>query len=215
MASLYRFLIVALALTATAPAWLEGIGRAWVPLDTQADLLLALVMLWAAAGSLLKGIEPPAWLKGFASLYVWIGAGARWALEGASGLLDGPRIWGIPVSLTTRILLPALVALDFLLFDTHRRYSWHYTLTWMTYLPCYLAFVLVRAAIWPTAGAGTGPQSLVSPYPYPGLNLQTLGWERLSVNAAEYLVVCFAAGLALFLIDRILPARTGLSVSRR
>ncbi|AKV55986.1 hypothetical protein BACT_1294 [Bifidobacterium actinocoloniiforme DSM 22766] len=212
LASFYRLALAAFALAASYQGWLKGMGRAWTPLDFQACLVLAFVMLWAGAASLLKGVEPPAWLKGFAILYSLIGALAAWAMEGSAGLGSGPRVWGVPVGLMTRVLIPVMAALDFLLFDPHRRFSWHYPLSWMAYLPCYLAFVLVRAAIWPGSGSGTGPNALATPYPYPGLDLRALGWARLTVNAAEYLLVCFALALCLFLVDRILPRRTGLSV---
>ncbi|RBP99240.1 Pr6Pr family membrane protein [Bifidobacterium xylocopae] len=214
LASFYRLAMAAFALAATYRGWFQGLGRAWVPLDFQASFLLALIMLWAGAASLLKGVEPPAWFKGFAVIYALIGAAAAWAFQGTAGLLDGPRAWGVPVGLITRGLLPAMALLDFLVFDPHRRFPWHYTLSWMAYLPCYLAFVLVRAAIWPHSGAGSGAGSLASAYPYPALDLHTLGWARLTINASGYLLVCFAIGLALFLLDRILPRRAGLRAGR-
>ncbi|BDR54217.1 hypothetical protein KIMH_03280 [Bombiscardovia apis] len=208
MASIYRFVLVAFALAGTYQGWLSGSARAWIPLDFQATFLLAVVMLWAAAAALLKGTEPPAWLKGFATLYALIGALAAWTFEGSAGLLAGLRVWGIPLALMTRVLVPAMAVLDFLLFDAHRRYPWHFTLSWMAYLPLYAAFVLIRAAVWPGLGAG----SRASDYPYSGIDLAALGWERFVINAAQYLVACFALGLALFLIDRIMPKRTALTV---
>lgn len=216
LVALYRCIVVALVLACTYSGWLNGLGRAWIPLETQAAFAMAVVMLWAAAAALLKGIEPPAWLKGFVTLYVLIGALAVWFFYGSAGMMDGLRVWYIPLGLITRILLPGMAFLDFFFFDPHRRFAWHFTLSWMAYLPIYLTFVLVRAAVWPTSGsgivAGSGPGSSGSPFPYAGIDIKALGWERLTVNAAEYLVVCFALGLALFLIDRILPKRTALSV---
>ena len=107
------------------------------------------------------------------------------------------------------VITPIMAVVDFILFDPHRRFKWHYVLTWLIYFPIYLAFVLVRAAIWPHSG----PEDGGNPYPYAFIDLGKLGWGQLTVNIAACLVSFFILGLVLFLIDRILPPKTPLTSS--
>lgn len=208
LVAIYRFLIAFFCLAGTHEAWLLGIGNKWVYFTFQTNMALGLVMLWAGAATLLKGIQPPAWLKGCLTLYILItGLVAMVVL----GINSSPYllVMGIRTTYMIHAIAPVMALVDFLLFDPHRRFKWHYVLTWLIYFPLYLAFVLVRAAIWPHSG----PEPGGNPYPYAFIDLGRLGWGQMTVNIAEYLVVFFVLGLVLFLIDRILPARTVLTAS--
>lgn len=208
LVAIYRFLIAFFCLAGTHEAWLLGIGNKWVYFTFQTNMALGLVMLWAGAATLLKGIQPPAWLKGCLTLYILItGLVAMVVL----GINSSPYllVMGIRTTYMIHAIAPVMALVDFLLFDPHRRFKWHYVLTWLIYFPLYLAFVLVRAAIWPHSG----PEPGGNPYPYAFIDLSRLGWGQMTVNIAEYLVVFFVLGLVLFLIDRILPARTVLTAS--
>lgn len=205
--SIYRFALAALCLVGMRDAWPLGAAGRWVYLTYQGNLALALVMLWAGAATLLKGVQPPAWLKGCVTFYMaLIGLTVRLSAQGI--LPAGPTLLpGIDVATLLQVVTPIMAFVDFILFDPHRRFAWHYTLTWLAYLPVYIGFVLVRASVSPHGGPGAGG----SPYPSALLDLSHLGWGRMTVNLAEGLVCYFALALALFLVDRILPAATPLT----
>lgn len=206
---IYRLLIAFFCLGGTYEAWLLGIGNKWVYFTFQTNIALGLVMLWAGAATLLKGIQPPAWLKGCLTLYIVITGLVAILVLGLNST-DYKLVLGIRTTWMIHVISPILASVDFLLFDPHRRFHWHNVLTWLIYFPFYVAFVLIRAAIWPHSG----PEPGGNPYPYAFLDLGHLGWAQLMVNLAEYLVVFFALSLVIFLIDRILPAKTPLTIDR-
>lgn len=208
LVAVYRFLIAFFCLAGTHEAWLLGAGNHWVYFTFQTNVALGLVMIWAGAASLLNGKQPPAWLKGCLTLYIVITglvAALILGLNSSSYLL----VMGIRTSYMVHVITPIMAVVDFILFDPHRRFKWHYVLTWLIYFPIYLAFVLVRAAIWPHSG----PEDGGNPYPYAFIDLGKLGWGQLTVNIAACLVSFFILGLVLFLIDRILPPKTPLTAS--
>lgn len=208
LVAVYRFLIAFFCLAGTHEAWLLGIGNHWVYFTFQTNMALGLLMIWAGAASLLNGKQPPAWLKGCLTLYIVITglvAALILGLNSSSYLL----VMGIRTSYMVHVITPIMAVVDFILFDPHRRFKWHYVLTWLIYFPIYLAFVLVRAAIWPHSG----PEDGGNPYPYAFIDLGKLGWGQLTVNVAACLVSFFILGLVLFLIDRILPPKTPLTSS--
>lgn len=216
LVALYRYAVAIVALAYIHQCWINGLGWAWIPLEFQAVCLMAIIMIWAASATLLKGLQPPAWLKGFTTLYVLIGALTVWFFQGSVNMFGGLRVWSLPLGLVVGVILPVAGFLDFLFFDSHKRFVWHYTLSWMAYLPVYLSFVLICATIWPTSNvgmiAGVDSSNAGSPYPYNGINPIAVGWEQFVVNAAQYIVICFSLGLVLFLLDRIMPKRAVVSM---
>lgn len=202
-AGIFRLLTAFFALAGTHETWLLGEVKNLAFFTHETNIALGLVMIWAGFASLLKGVQPPAWLKGCLTLYISITGLVAWLVLAPTVIgPDTVRVAGIPCVWMVHIIAPIMAVADFLLFDPHRRYRWHYTLTWLLYFPAYLAMILVRAAIWPTSALDGD-----SPYPYPFVDLAKLGWAQLGVNIAIYLAVFFGLALVLFLIDRVLPRK--------
>jgi hypothetical protein len=114
-----------------------------------------------------------------------------------------PQILGIMTNTMLHRIVPVMAIVDFLLFDEHRRFSWHYTLSWLAYLPLYMAFILIRAQLWPHSGPAAGGD----PYPYAFIDVGKIGWPQFGINVFELAVGFFVVGLVLFIIDRIEPKR--------
>ncbi|WP_126030582.1 Pr6Pr family membrane protein [Bifidobacterium callimiconis] len=203
LAALYRFAMAACCFAGTYEVWHLRHYSSLVYFTFQTTLLLGVVMLWTGAATLLKGIQPPAWLKGCLTLYsVIAGLVALFVLPAADPAIT-PRVFGLLTVTWAHRVVPVGALLDWLLFDPHRRFKWPYALWWMAYLPVYVAGVLIRAAIWPHSG----PLADGTPYPYDFLNLPVLGWTRLGINIVEYGGVFLALGLILIIIDRALPQK--------
>lgn len=64
--ALWRLAIAGLCFVGTYEAWSKP--QYWVYFTFQTGFVLGIVMLWAGAATLLKGIQPPAWLKGLPDL---------------------------------------------------------------------------------------------------------------------------------------------------
>lgn len=60
--ALWRFAIAGFCFVGTYEAWSKP--QFWVYFTFQTGFVLGIVMLWAGAATLLKGIQPPAWPKG-------------------------------------------------------------------------------------------------------------------------------------------------------
>lgn len=198
---MWRLLIAALCFVCTYEAW--HIPNRWVYFTFQTGFALGFVMLWAGAASLLSGIQPPAWLKGCVTLFAVVTALVAFFMLPPDDPATVAKIFGVMTNTILHRVLPIAAVLDFLLFDQHRRFAWHYPLSWLLYLPLYLAFVLIRARIWPTSG----PSAAGNPYPYGFLDLAKLGLPQFGINVVAILLVFLVVGLILFLLDRILPKR--------
>ncbi len=68
----WRFAIAGFCFVGTYEAWSKP--QFWVYFTFQTGFVLGIVMLWAGAATLLKGIQPPAWLKGCLTLYAIVTA---------------------------------------------------------------------------------------------------------------------------------------------
>ena len=203
IAGIFRLAIAFFCLAGTHDTWMLGKVTNLAFFTHQTNIVLGLVMVWAGFASLLHGNQPPAWLKGCLTLYIAITGLVAWlVLDPVTITPDTLRVLGIPCIWMVHIIAPIMAFIDFVLFDPHRRFKWHYPLTWLIYFPFYLAFVLIRAAVWPHSILNNG-----SPYPYPFVDVAAIGWAQLGVNIVIYLSVFLALGLLLFLIDRILPRK--------
>lgn len=203
VAGVFRLAIAFFAIAGTYPTWTGARPWDWVYFTNQSNMVLGFVMLWAGAASLIKGVQPPAWLKGCITLYIAITGLVAWLVLPPAVM--GPStayVLGIPAPTMVHVIAPIMAVADFVLFDEHRRFAWHYTLSWLLYFPVYLALVLIRAAVFTDQPLSSGEM-----YPYSFVDLATLGWARLGENVVTYLAVFFVLGLVLFLIDKILPKR--------
>lgn len=201
IAGLWRLAIAGLCFVGTYEAWQRP--ELWVYFTFQTGAILGFVMLWAGAASILKGIQPPAWLKGAVTLYAVITAIVAFALMPPDDPNYVPQVLGIMTNTMLHRIAPIMAAVDFLLFDPHRRFRWTYLFSWLVYLPVWLAFIVIRALIWPHAGPAAGG----NPYPYAFIDANALGWTQFAINCVELAAGCFILGLILFIIDRIEPAK--------
>lgn len=199
VAGIWRLAIVALCVMGTSEAWTQP--NRWVYFTFQTGALVGFVMLWAGAASLVRGVQPPAWLKGAATTYAIVVALVAFTMLPPDDPRYVPQIMGIMTNTMLRRIVPAMVVLDFLLFDEHRRLKASYPLLWLIYPPLYLTFVLVRAWWWPHAGPGAGG----SPYPYDFLNLPAVGWAQFGIACLKVLAAFLASGAVVCLVDRALP----------
>jgi hypothetical protein len=199
--ALWRLAIAAFCFVGTYEAWSRP--QYWVYFTFQAGFVLGVVMLWAGASSLLKGIQPPAWLKGGVTVYAVVTALVAFLLMPPDDPAYVPQVIGIMTNTMLHKIAPIMAVIDFIFFDPHRRFRWHYMLSWLAYFPVYLGFVLIRAAIWPHSGPAAGGSS----YPYGFLDLKALGWQSFGVSCGKLAVGFLAVSLAVWLIDRILPPK--------
>ncbi|WP_300768263.1 Pr6Pr family membrane protein [uncultured Bifidobacterium sp.] len=209
---LWRLSVAVLCFVATAGAW--SVPVRWVYASFQMGLLAGLVMLWAGAATLIDGIQPPAWLKNGVTVYMVVVGGVSLALPSFPSAVASwgmSPVLGVSVETMVRLVIPAVLVVDFLLVDDHRRSRWTHLLTWLSYCPIYLAFVLIRAALWPSSGPAAGGGA----YPYDAIDIRSLGWIQWGINCLQLAAACAAAGLMVFLVDRILPARSLLGTGGR
>lgn len=203
-AGLWRLAIAALCFVGTYEAWQRPV--LWMYFTFQTGAVLGFVMLWAGAATILKGIQPPAWLKGVVTLYAVVTAVVAFLLMPPDDPNYVPQILGIMTNTMLHRIAPIMAVADFLLFDPHRRFQWHYMFSWLIYVPVWFAFVMGRAWLAPTL-LGSGPAAGGNPYPYAFIDLKALGWQQFGINCLELAGAFFAVSLVLFVIDRIEPAR--------
>lgn len=200
-AGLWRLAIAAMCFVGTYEAWHKP--QFWTYFTFQAGFVLGFVMLWAGAASILRGVQPPAWLKGCVTVYAVITAVVAFLMMPPDDPAYVPQILGLMTNTWLHRVAPIMAVIDFVLFDAHRRFRWHYALSWLAYFPAYLAFVLIRAAIWPHSGPAAGG----NPYPYVFIDPNALGWAGFGMNCGRLALGFLAIGFVTFLIDRILPDR--------
>lgn len=197
---IYRLVIAFLCLAWTSVAW--STTSYWTYFTYQTNFVLGLVMLWAGMASLIDGKQPPAWLKGVLTLYILITGIIAATLLPPADPATAKYVFGVMTNVILHRVVPIMATIDFILFDAHRRFKWHYIFSWLIYFPFYLAFVLIRAALWPHSG----PEPGGVPYPYGFINLKQIGAGQLTINVVLCLIFFAVLGLVLFLIDKILPA---------
>jgi len=193
--ALFRLCIAALALAATKEVWLDLQPHELTRFTNQANLMLAVVMIWAALASLGLFRQPPAWFKvGVLMLLSVTGLVVFFILGPESP--DAPiRFLGMTQGTIEHQITPVLALIDFLVLDQHRRLRWSAPAIWLSYMIAYVAFALVRAAL------------IAEPhYEYGFINLTDLGWGGLLRNVALLSVGFGVLGLVYVAIDRALPA---------
>lgn len=207
--ALFRLVTAYFALAGTAKTWLLGQPVNLVYFTHQTNLLIAFLFIWGAFASVLKGIQPPAWLKGMATLNIIITGLVAWLVLPPANMSEQLFVLGIPGNVSTHIIVPIMATVDFLLFDEHRRFKWLDSLTWLIYFPIYITFVFVRALVF----HGVGPATDGSPYPYGFINIDKLGAQHVATNCAIYLGIFFILALIIVAIDKALPKRSPLTGS--
>jgi hypothetical protein len=203
IAGIFRLALALLCLYGVAEPILTSGNSTLHFFTVQSNLIVMVVMAWAGIAALRGTRQPPAWLKGAATLYILI-TGIVYNL-----LLRGPGTpaafsLGITIDEIVHIITPVLAFVDFLVFDPHRRFRWTYAALWLLYPIGYVVFTTLRGALFPEQG-----------YPYFFVNVTELGYGGLVLSVIQFAVGFFILGLILYGIDRILPARLTSTVRSR
>ena len=139
--ALWRFAIAGFCFVGTYEAWSKP--QFWVYFTFQTGFVLGIVMLWSGAATLLKGIQPPAWLKGCLTVYAIVTALVAFFLTPPDDPAYVPQVIGIMTNTMLHKIAPIMAVIDFVLFDPHRRFRWHYMFSW--------------SSCWPVRRFGRGP----------------------------------------------------------
>jgi hypothetical protein len=112
-------------------------------------------------------------------------------LHGLTELSGGSAVANVLVHMVT----PVVVPLFWIFFVDKGGLTWRHPFLWAIYPLAYLAYGLTR-------GAATGK------YPYPFMNVLSLGWEKTALNVFCIAVAFMLSGFATVWIDRRLgPTR--------
>jgi hypothetical protein len=179
--------LAGVVLTAAGPATLTGL----LPYFTiQSTIAYGAFAAWAV----FRGpVTRPA-LKGAVTLYVVI-TGLVYHLvltNEASGFAMPQPDRALPEAIGNQLLhtvVPLLAVLDWLLFDERGRFRWLHALYWLAFPLGYLAFALIRGLI-------------IGKYPYPFINVNSLGYSGVAISAVGFAVAFWILGLAFVAIDR-------------
>ncbi|MEV0696737.1 Pr6Pr family membrane protein [Saccharopolyspora sp. NPDC050389] len=197
-ATLYR---IAVALAAVVGIYLStkdgSFTGSLVYFTIQSNVVVGVVFAWAAVATARGAGHPPQWLKGGTTLFIAI-----------TGLVYNLVLAGQPFQMTAalsdtwelgnqlvHVVTPIAAAVDWLLFDEHRRFRWANALHWLAYPFGYLAFALIRGALLDEPNR----------YPYPFLDVDALGYGGMALNVVIYGGAFLLLGLALVALDRALP----------
>jgi len=100
-----------------------------------------------------------------------------------------PHGWQIVADNTLHLVMPALFLLHWWLAVPKATLRWPQAVVWQSYPATYFAYVLIRGAVnhW---------------YPYPFLDVGTLGYLRVLINACAVLLVFAVVALLLVALGR-------------
>lgn len=100
-----------------------------------------------------------------------------------------PHGWQIVADNTLHVVMPALFLLHWWLAIPKATLRWPQVIVWQAYPAVYFAYVLIRGAVngW---------------YPYPFLDVTTLGYLRVLIDAGVVLLVFVAVALLLVALGR-------------
>lgn len=180
---MFRLVLIAAAVTGLIYTWI-ALASPLNPLvlfTVQSNLMLAGYYSWR----MVSRRRPSAEVKGAVTLYIVI-TGVVWhflRMRGANPF-DLLSLSGLGLgNFLLHYVTPVMAVIDWLVFDrTAPRPRWAAAAAWLAYPAAYLVFALVRGALLP-------PQAWKR-YPYPFLNVDTLGYGGVSLMAVA-LAVCF------------------------
>jgi hypothetical protein len=162
----------------------------FVYFTTQSNLLVGLCFLAGAIGPGLSRSGPPDVVRGAVTLYILVTFLIYHLIlaNPASGFSDGGAQLGSVQNVLLHTVTPLLALLDWLLLWT-RRLPWRWAVVWLAYPLAYLAFALVRGAI-------------VHRYPYPFLDVRSIGYGGVTIVALGLFVVFWLLGLIVVVLGR-------------
>ena len=200
LAGIWRLAIAALCFIGTSPAW-HAVSL-WAFLMYQIGFIAGIVMLWSGCASILRGVQPPALLRGFVLTYAFSLAAVHFFVTPAAEF-GVPAQQVIPLSAQVlALIVVGMLAVDFFAFEPHRAFKPVYPLVWLVYLPLYAAFAIARAYWFPHSG----PTANAYPYDYLIITQFTRGGA--GVACLKIVAIYLAVGVVLCLFDRALPAKS-------
>lgn len=126
-------------------------------------------------------------------------------LNGLMGVATGESvpITALSVSnILVHYVVPAMVILDYFLFVPKGQYKSLYPLAWLVLPYAYFAFAMVRAEV--STATFTGFGGTVSRYPYPFLDVDVYGWDKVILIVLAVTVAFITLGYLSFVLDRLL-----------
>jgi hypothetical protein len=110
-----------------------------------------------------------------------------------------PQGWQKIADVLLHDLIPLLYVAYWVVFVAKRSLRWKDALWWLIYPAAYFAYTLLRGVTtrW---------------YPYPFLDVQVLGYARVSINAVLLLAAFLVAGLILIAIGRWVGSKQSLNL---
>lgn len=205
--SFYRFVSAFFCLAGCRGIITHGQVKHLAFFTYQSNIILGFVMFWAGVATLIKGIQPPAWLKGMITLDIAVTGLVAWLALPPADLNASLKVGPIPCIILLHIVNPTMAGIDFLLFDEHRRMTAKMPLFWMIYFPVYLVFILICAAIFPNSNLLDNG----SPYPYGFIDLKNISVQQFLQNIVLYAAAFVVLGYIIYAIDAALPAKTALT----
>lgn len=136
-------------------------------------------------------------------------------LNGFMGTAAGA---GVPVTalsvsnILVHYVVPILVILDYFLFVPKGQYKSLYPLAWLVLPYAYFAFSMVRAEVSSRTFTGFGGTSR---YPYPFLDVDLYGWDKVLLIVLAVTVAFLALGYIVYVLDRLLGKNLSTSRKRR
>lgn len=125
---------------------------------------------------------------------------------------------GVPVTalsvsnILVHYVVPILVILDYFLFVPKGQYKSLYPLAWLVLPYAYFAFSMVRAEVSTRTFTGFGATSR---YPYPFLDVDLYGWDKVLLIVLAVTVAFIALGYIVYVLDRLLGKNLSTSRKRR
>lgn len=99
-------------------------------------------------------------------------------------------------------VVPVMVVLDYFLFSPKGQYKSLHPIAWLVLPYLYFGFILLRAEISDSLFSGFGGAK--SRYPYPFLDVDLYGWDKVLLIVLGITVAFLALGYIAYVLDRLL-----------
>ena len=116
-------------------------------------------------------------------------------------------------NLLVHYVVPVMVVLDYFLFFPKGQYKSLYPIAWLVLPYLYFGFALLRAEISDSLFSGFGGAK--SRYPYPFLDVDLYGWDKVLLIVLGITVAFLALGYIAYVLDRLLGKNLQKSRKRR
>lgn len=196
-----RILVALVALAVCVGALIAGGAVALLTFTWQSNAMIAGSFLWTAWALLRDRRTPPEWIAGSAVYYIVItGLVYNFVLNPHSFRVGHYVFLGFTSSDIAHVIVPALAAVIWVVFEEHRRIPWRYIGLWLVYLVAYLLLIVGVIYVVPSVSA-----------PYPFLDLRTRGLEYVATECLQLLIAFATLAAIMVAADHLLPARTAIS----